>query len=263
MQAVIVDEESAARRTLRECCGREPDVSVVAEYSDSAVALAAVRGSPPDVLFLDVRMTPLSGLAFARALKPATPTNIVFVSAYDRFARDAFEVNAADFLVKPFDDARFRHALARIRRRVYLERLARRQLELSDVLDQLEQSAKALRQPRARILADSGGRMHVLDVGDIELVESDKNYVHLTVGRDRYAVRSTLQHAEAAMGSQRLLRISRSRLVNLIHVRELGRTPRGDVIVLLAGGVTVTTSERYRHAVRQELSRMHLSVRAW
>jgi two-component system LytT family response regulator len=262
MQAVIVSAESAARRALRECCAREPNLSVLAEYSDSGAALETVRGSPPDVLFLDVHRAPLATLAFARALDPASPTKIVLVSASDRFARDAFEVNAVDFLITPFDDARFRHALARIRRRVHLERLARRQLELSDVLYQLEQSAKALRQSHPRILADSGGRMRVLDVGDIELIESDKNYVNLTVGRDRYTVRGTMQHAEAAMGSQRLLRVSRSRLVNLTHVRELGRTPRGDVIVVLTGGVTVTASERYRHAIRQQLSRMQLSVRA-
>ena len=103
--------------------------------------------------------------------------------------------------------------------------------------------------------------MHVLNVGDVELIEAERNYVKLTVGRGRYTIRSTLQHAEAAMASQRMLRIGRSRLVNLIHVREIGRTPRGDVIVLLAGGVTVTTSERYRHSVRQQFGRMQLTVR--
>jgi two-component system LytT family response regulator len=261
MQVIIVDAESAARRTLRECCSHEPDLRVVAEYSESAAALEAVRANPPDVLFLDVHLTPLTGLALARALDPSTPTHIIFVSAYARFARDAFEVNAADFLVKPFDDARFRQALRRIRRRVSLERLARQQLAPRDVLQQLEESAKALCQPRTRVIADSGGRMHVLDVSDIELVESERNYVKLTVGRGRYTVRCTLQHAEDALSSQPMLKISRSCLVNLIHVRELGRTPRGDVIVLLAGGVTVTTSERYRHSVRQQLGQLQLTLR--
>jgi two-component system LytT family response regulator len=261
MRAFIVDAESAARRTLRECCSHEPDLHVVAEYADSAAALEAVRSTPPDVLFLDVHMTPLTGLALARALDPSTPTHIIFVSAYARFARDAFEVNAADFLLKPFDDTRFRQALRRIRRRLSLERLARQQLEPSDVLQRLEDSAKALCQPRTRIIADCGGRRHILDVSDIELVEAERNYVKLTVGRQRYTIRCTLQHAEAALSSQRMLKISRSCLVNLIHVRELGRTPRGDVIVVLADGATVTTSERYRHSVRQQLGQLQLTVR--
>ena len=107
MRAVIVDADSAARRSLGECCAREPDVSVVAEYSDSRAALEAVCGSPPEVLFVDVHIPPLTGLTLAKALAPSTATNVVLVSAYDRFARDAFDVNAADFLVKPFDEARF------------------------------------------------------------------------------------------------------------------------------------------------------------
>ena len=101
----------------------------------------------------------------------------------------------------------------------------------------------------------------MLDIGDIEMIESDKTYIKLTVGREIYAARSTLEHVASTMVSQPMLRISRSRVVNLSHVRELGRTPRGDVIVLLAGGVAVTSSERYRDAVRQQLSRMQMSVR--
>jgi two-component system LytT family response regulator len=100
--------------------------------------------------------------------------------------------------------------------------------------------------------------MHVLDVGLIEMIESDRNYVRLTVGRQAYTVRSTLQHAESSMASQPMLKVSRSCLVNLTHVRELSRTPRGDVIVLLAGGATVTSSERYRDAVRQRLDQMQM-----
>jgi len=258
---MIVDTEAAARRTLNECCAREPDLYVMAEYFDSAVALEAVRETPPDVLFLDINVAPLSGLDFARALHPVTTTNIVFVSAYDRFARDAFEVNAVDFLVKPFDEARFRHSIARIRCRVSQERLAKRQPALADVVAQVEASTKALCQPVARSAVESGGRVHFLSVEDVEMVESDKNYVTLTVGRERYRARSTLEHAERAMASQRMLRISRSKLINLVHVRELGRTPRGDVILLLASGRTVTTSERYRLGVRQQLSLMQLSAR--
>ena len=100
--------------------------------------------------------------------------------------------------------------------------------------------------------------MHVLDVGLVEMIESDRNYVKLTVGRGTYTARSTLQHAEASMVSQPMLKVSRSCLVNLSHIREISRTPRGDVIVMLAGGATVTSSERFRESVRQHLDRMQL-----
>lgn len=258
LNVVIVDDELAARRTLRECCAREPDLNVLAEFGDSAEALEAIRARPPDVVFLDVQMAPLSGIALVRALDPSTLPLIVFVTAFDRFALAAFEVSAVDYIVKPFDDARFRAALARVRRRHQVESLAQRQSALSGVLEQLEQSAKALRQPRARIIGECEGRMHVLDVGNIEMIESDRNYVKLTVGRQVYTARSTLQHAEVSVASQPMLKISRSCLVNLQHVREISRTPRGDMILLLAGGATVSSSERFRESVREQLDRMQL-----
>jgi two-component system LytT family response regulator len=258
LDVVIVDDETAARRTLRECCARQADLRIIGEYADSGEALEAVRADPPDVLFLDVQMTPLTGIALARALDPNTLPQIVFVTAYDRFALAAFEVSAVDYLVKPFDDERFRKAMDRVRQRHLVGSLAQRQLALSDVLARLERSAKALREPTPRIIGESGGRMHVLDVGLIEMVESDRNYVKLTVGRGIYTTRSTLQHAEASMTSQPMMRVSRSCLVNLSHVREISRTPRGDVIVMLAGGATVTSSERFRESVRQQLARMQL-----
>jgi two-component system, LytTR family, response regulator len=258
LNVVIVDDEPAARRMLRECCDRESDLRVVGEFADSATALDAIRSQPPHVIFLDIQITPLSGIALARSLDPQSLPQIVFVTAYDRFALAAFEVSAVDYIVKPFDGERFRSALARVRHRHQIESLAHRQLALASVLEQLEQSARALREPRPRIIGEADGRMHVLDVGLIEMIESDRNYVQLTAGRQIYTARSTLQHAESSMASQPMLKVSRSCVVNMAHVRELSRTPRGDVIIVLAGGATVTSSERFRDAVRQQLDRMQM-----
>jgi two-component system LytT family response regulator len=258
LDVFIVDDEVAARRTLREFCAREPDLHVRAEFGDSAEALEAIRAHPPDVVFLDVQMAPLTGIALVRALDPSTLPLIVFVTAFDRFALAAFEVSAIDYIMKPFDDVRFRAALARVRRRHQIESLAQRQSALSDVLEQLEQSAKTVRQSRPRIIGECDGRMHVLDVSSIEMIESDRNYVKLTVGRRVYTARSTLQHAEASMNSQPMLKVSRSCVVNMEHVREISRTPRGDMILLLAGGATVSSSERFRESVREKLDQMQL-----
>jgi two-component system, LytTR family, response regulator len=258
LTVMIVDDEPAALRTLREYCGRERDLHIVGEYANGVEALEAIRSRPPDVVFLDVQMTPLTGIALARALDPATLPQIVFVTAYDRFALAAFEVSAVDYVVKPFDFGRFGLALERVRYRHRMESLAQRETALADVLKQLEQSARALREPRPKIMGEADGRMRVLDVGHIEMIESERNYIRLTVGRQVYTTRSTLQHAETSLSAQPMLRISRSCLVNLDHVREIGRTRRGDVIMQLAGGATVTSSERFRAAVREELHRMQL-----
>lgn len=257
MKVVIVDDEPAARRTLRECCARHADLRVVGELGDTRSALAAIRTECPDLVFLDIQMDALNGIELARSLDPLPL--IVFVTAYDHYALEAFEVSAVDYLLKPFDDERFEKTLARVRRRHEVESLADRQLALSTALAQIERSAQALAERRPRVLAESGSRMHMLDVAEIEVVEADRNYVRITVGRDVFHARSTLQQAQEALQSQPVLRISRSCLVNVAHVREVSRTPRGDFILVMAGGTTVTSSEGFRDPVRQYLQGLRLA----
>ncbi len=258
MDVIIVDDEPTARRTLRECCTREPDLRIVGEYAESRAALEAIRAKPPHVLFLDIQIDTLNGVELARSLDQQTLPLIVFVTAYDHYAIEAFEVSAVDYLLKPFDDDRFRKTLERVRRRREAESVAERQATLTSTLAQLERSARALSEARPRILAECGSRMHMLDVAQIELLEADRNYVKLTVGREVFLARSTLQHAQMSLQSQPILRISRSCVVNSNHVREISRTPRGDFILVLAGGTTVTSSEGYREAVREYFERLKI-----
>jgi len=257
MDVIIVDDEPAARRTVRECCEREADLNVVGEFGDSRAALEAIRARPPHVLFLDIQMDSMTGIALARALDPATLPLIVFVTAYDHYALEAFEVSAVDYLLKPFDEARFRATAARMRRRRE-ESSADRQHSLESLLEQLERGARA-RDAQPRVLAEAGSRMHMLDVAQVEVVEADRNYVRLTIGREVFHARSTLQQAERSFQAQPMLRISRSCLVNMSHVKEISRTPRGDFILVCAGGTTVTSSEGFRDPVRQYLERLKLA----
>jgi two-component system LytT family response regulator len=114
-------------------------------------------------------------------------------------------------------------------------------------------------QAEPRVLAEAGSRMHMLDVSQVEVVEADRNYVRLTIGRDTFHARSTLQQAEKSFQTQPMLRISRSCLVNMRHVKEISRTPRGDFILVVCGGTTVTSSEGYREPVRHYLERLKLA----
>jgi two-component system, LytTR family, response regulator len=259
MDVIIVDDEPAARRTVREYCEREPDLRVVGEYGDSRAALEAIRAQPPQVLFLDIQMDSMTGMALARALDPQNLPLIVFVTAYDHYALEAFEVSAVDYLLKPFDEARFRATVARVRQRHQAAAGFDRQGALASLLEQLEHSARARADAQPRVLAEAGSRMHMLDVSQVEVVEADRNYVRLTIGRDSFHARSTLQQAEKSFQGQQMLRISRSCLVNVRHVKEVSRTPRGDFILVVAGGTTVTSSEGFRDSVRQYLERLKLA----
>jgi two-component system LytT family response regulator len=204
-------------------------------------------------------MDPLNGIDLARALEPATLPSLVFVTAYDMYALEAFEVSAVDYLLKPFDQARFRKTLERVRPRHVNERLEERQALLAGLLAQLERGTRAPADERPRLLAELGGHLHVLDVTRVEMLEADRNYVAIRVGRDNFHARSTLLQAEQALRSQPMLRISRSCLVNMNYVKEVNRTLRGDFILVLAGGATVTSSEGFRGKVKEYLSTMRIA----
>lgn len=260
MKVIIVDDEPAGRRTLREYCAHTPSLTLVGEFADSLTASQAIRANPPDLLFLDIQMDGMTGIALARALDPATLPLIVFVTAYDHYALEAFEVSATDYLLKPFDEDRFRKTLERVQRRAAVATAPERHSDLASLLARLERSARALTDSRPKMLAEAGGRMHMLDSAQVELLEADRNYVKLAVGRETYHVRSTLAQAEKAMQSESMLRISRSALINVNHLREVSRTPRGDFILVLNGGRTVTSSEGFREAVRDYIAKLKVGT---
>jgi two-component system LytT family response regulator len=259
MDVIIVDDEPAGRRTLREFCEAEDDLRVVGEFGEGNAALDAIRLKPPQLLFLDIQMDPLNGIDLARAIEPGHLPSLVFVTAYDTYALEAFEVCAVDYLLKPFDQERFRKTLARVRPRHLNSKADERQNLLAGLLAQLERSTRGSSEEKPRLLAEFNGHLHVLDVAQVEMLEADRNYVSIRVGRDNYHARSTLQQAELALRSQPMLRISRSCLVNVNYVKEVNRTLRGDFILSLAGGATVTSSEGFRGKVKEYLSSLRLA----
>jgi two-component system, LytTR family, response regulator len=254
LRAVLVDDEAAARRLLRESCIRHGTLEVVGEFGDPAAALTAMSELRPDVVFLDIQMDGMSGLELARNLQGDSTPAVVFVTAYDQFALQAFEVSAVDYLLKPYDEARFDAVVARVHKRVGGFDSARgHEAEVAAALQQLDRALGASRAAPPRLLAEANARWHMLDVARIEAVQSDRNYVDLRVGADTFRARSTMQHAEHALQSESMLRISRSCLVNTRHIAEVSRTPRGDFIFVLRGGITLTSSEGFREAVRERL----------
>jgi two-component system LytT family response regulator len=259
VNVIIVDDEQAGRRALREFCEAEGDLTVIGEYGDGEVALQEIRNKRPQLLFLDIQMDPLNGIDLARALAPEHLPSLVFVTAYDAYALEAFEVCAVDYLLKPFDQERFRKTLARVRPRHVKSDADERQSLLAGLLAQLERGNRAAAEERPRLLAEFNGKLHVIDVTQVEMIEADRNYVTIRVGRDGFHARSTLSQAEQALRSQPMLRISRSCLVNMNYLREVNRTLRGDFILVLAGGATVTSSEGFRTKVKEYLSTLRIT----
>lgn len=259
MHVIVVDDEAAGRRTLREYCEAENDLrggrGVRQRHSrlggrSAAATATAVFGHSND---------PLTGIDLARALEPTQLPSLVFVTAYDTYALEAFEVCAVDYLLKPFDQERFRKTLARVRPRHASSAADHRQTVLAGLIAQLERGARSAGEEKPRLLAEFGGHLHVLDAAHVEMIEADGNDVVIRVGKHNFHARSTLQQAELALRSQPMLRISRSCLINLNYVKEVNRTLRGDFILVLAGGATATSSEGFRAKVKEYLSTLRTS----
>lgn len=167
-------------------------------------------------------------------------------------------MSAVDYLIKPFDEQRFRAMLIRVRQRYSAQSVSERETILANLIAQLERASRSLKEVRPRLLAEAEGHRHMIDVAQIEMLEADRNYVTLRVDNKTFHARTTLQQAAEAMRSQPMLRISRSCIVNINHVCEVTRTLRGDYVLLLRSGATASSSQGYRDKVRAHLEQLTL-----
>ena len=242
IRALIVDDEPLARQRIRTLLEADPDVEVVGECADGRSAVAAVREQAPDLLFLDVQMPLLDGFGVLAALGAGPLPVVIFVTAHDRYALRAFEVHALDYLLKPFDRERFRTALGRAKAQVRREPDGDVSRRLLALLRDVQQARK----PLERLVVKSGGRVYFVRTEDIDWIEAAGNYVRLHVGKEAHLLRESMAGLEARLDAGRFLRIHRSTIVNIEHIRELQPAFHGDYAVILRDGTQLTLSRSYR-----------------
>jgi len=245
LRALIVDDERLAREKLRRLLEAEPDVQIVGECASGAEAVEGVKEHAPDLIFLDIQMPGLSGFDVLREIGPEAVGHVVFVTAHDEFAVRAFDVQALDYLLKPFDAPRFRDALNRVRKRSAGEL----QEKMASLLEQL-----ATRSPYAeRLLVKGAGRMSFVRVDEIDWIEAADNYVRLHAGREEHLLRETMNGIETRLDPQRFIRVHRSALVNIDAVKEVQPLFHGDYEVLLRMGASVAVGRNYREKLMKAL----------
>lgn len=249
LRVLLVDDEPLVREGLRDFLGEERGVVVAGECSNGAEALQFLEAHEVDVVFLDVQMPELDGLGVASVLLREGGPAIVFVTAFSEHAIRAFELNAIDYLLKPFDRERFHGAVERVRLRLgsgMQEELGRR---LTAVLGELQHA----RGYADRLLVKSEGRIRFVAVESLDWVEAADNYVRLHAGDQRHLVRETIRSVEARLDPAKFARIHRSAIVNLSKIRELQPTFNGEYAVFLTSGTKLTLSRTYRDSVRARL----------
>ena len=248
IRAVIVDDEPLARKRIRDLLREDREIEIAGECGSGSQALELLERERPDLLFLDVQMPEVDGFELLEAWEGAIPA-VIFVTAYDKYALRAFDAQAVDYLLKPFNEARFQQALLRAKERIRKPGNGQVSAELLTLLKDVQ----AGRKPAERLVIKCGGRVLFLKAGEIDYIEAAGNYLNLYVGKETHLIRETMQSLEARLDSGRFLRIHRSTIVNLERIKELQPWFGGEYVVILRDGRKLTLSRTYRARVQQLL----------
>ena len=233
MRTLVIDDEPLAREKIVRHLAAHRDVEVVGECGDGEAAIQAIRGLEPDLLFLDIHLPECDAFEVLRHAAVKKHPAVIFVTAYDEYALRAFDVQALDYLVKPFDDERFRLALQRGRDQLAQVRPTSNYEGLGD-----------------RVLVHTGNSIRIVKHSDIDWIESAGNYVRLHVGAEAYLHRDTMHHLEASLDPARFIRIHRCHIVNLDRIRELQPLFKGSYTVVLEDGTQLTLTPPYRSRLK-------------
>ena len=236
IHALVVDDESLARRNLTVLLQGDPDIASVIECASGMEAVEEIGRSKPALVFLDVQMPECGGFDVLELLGNELPT-IIFVTAYDEYALRAFEAGALDYLLKPFDNARFARALNRAK-------------------DRLAHYAPSRPLPAERLVVKSRGQVLFLNVADIDWIEAAGYYACVHVGSDTHIIRRTLLELERDLGDERFSRIHRSIIVNLDRIHGLEIQNGGEYEVVLKSKIRLQLSRRFRKLLQERMDAM-------
>jgi two-component system, LytTR family, response regulator len=253
IRAIIVDDEPAARRGVRLLLERDGGVDIVGEASNGVEAAEMINREKPDLAFLDVQMPGSDGFDALSKIGAADAPAVVFVTAYDEHALRAFEVNAIDYLLKPYDDARFAAALGRAKEAVRRRRADNVNSRLSQLLDFLQNDrhnpVASGEKPGERILIKSSGEIFFLKADEIDWIEAEGDYMKFHVSGRTHLMRDTMARLEARLDPKRFIRIHRSTIVNIDRLRKLSPSFAGEYAVILHDGTKLKLSRGYHERI--------------
>jgi two-component system, LytTR family, response regulator len=242
IRALIADDEALARKFIRRMLRDDHDVEIVGECSNGKEAVAMIRKQNPDLVFLDVQMPEMDGFAVLESIGVERLPEIIFTTAYEQYAIRAFELHALDYLLKPFDQARFKDAIKHAKERFRSERQNEGRTQMSALLESIKNKSQYL----DRLMIKASGRITFLSTDEINWIEADDKYVHLHTGKISPMVRQTLSAMETQLDPKKFRRIHRSIIVNVERIKELQPLFNGEYSVTLEDGTKLTLSRTYK-----------------
>ena len=258
IRALIVDDEPLARRNIRALLSDDAEVEIVGECGSGAQAVKLIQASPPDLLFLDVQMPEMSGFDVLKKIDLGQIPAIIFVTAYDQYALQAFEVQALDYLLKPFDDERFALALSRAKAQIEQREAAGLKKRLLALLE-AEAGQRAATPPpqyEEKFLVKSASRVFFVKADEIDWIEAADYYVCLHIGHQSHLLRETMSEMETKLNPEQFLRIHRSAIVNLSRVKQVEARPGSEYTVTLQDGTSLRLSRSRKEQLEQILNRL-------
>lgn len=240
IRVVIVDDESPARRKIKRFLAAEADFEIVSEAATGIEAVEVIQTEKPDLMFLDVQMPGLDGFGVIAELSIEPLPLIVFTTAFDHFALRAFEVHALDYLLKPFDQSRFKTVLDRARDHIQLRRD-----NLSEKVFRMLEELRPRPRYAERLLVSSNGRSLLIAIDRIDRIEAARNYVRIHMGKEYYMLRRTIEGIHQKLDPSKFIRANRSEIVNIESIQELQPWFHGEYRIILKDGTEVSWSRRY------------------
>jgi two-component system LytT family response regulator len=256
IKTLIVDDEPLARRNLRLLLSKDPQIEILDECRNGREAVKAINALSPDLIFLDIQMPEMDGFDVLAHVGPENIHAIIFVTAFDQYALKAFDVHALDYLLKPFDDERFAHALQRAKTQIEAREINRLSKRLLALLEERESERKAPAEQSSyltRVMIKTAGRVVLLKVAEIDFIEADGNYAKLHAGRKEHLLREKMNDLEGQLDPAKFVRIHRSVIVNLDRIKEMHPHFNGDYIVVLEDGSQLKLSRTRREQLESRL----------
>jgi two-component system, LytTR family, response regulator len=242
INTLIVDDEPLARDRIKRFLRDEDGIRLIGECKNGVEAIDTIGREKPDLVFLDIQMPEKNGFDVIRSFDPKDLPTIIFVTAYDQYALQAFDVHALDYLLKPFNRERIKRAVARAREHLDHKRMGNIDERLNALIADIRSERKYL----DRLVVKAVGRVFFLKIDEIDWIEAAGNYVKLHVGREAHMIRETMNGIESKLDPAKFLRIHRSTVVNIDRIKELHPMFSGDYAVILRNGTELALSRNYR-----------------
>lgn len=250
IRTIIIDDEPAARARLARLLGQDAEIELVTECRNGTEAVEAIQKHKPDLVFLDVEMPQMNGFEVVDRLRKEHMPFVVFVTAHDQYALKAFDVNAVDYLLKPYDDERFHASLGKAKKHLDMRMNSKLTGKLMDLM---REHLHAKSEYTEQFIIKEKGREYRVAVDDIVFLRAEGNYLHLQLKDRHHLYRMTMNAVETELDPTRFLRIHRSYMVNVAHVRSHRYSGNNEFIFSMSNGERIVSGRSYKEPIAKAL----------